>query len=64
MPRCTRIRAEVLQAAIERAIADLDGIVGVFQALLRIAQIEAGARRSAFARIDICTAARRGHRPL
>ncbi len=41
-----------LQAAIERAIADLDGIVAVFQALLRIAEIEAGARRSAFAPFD------------
>jgi signal transduction histidine kinase len=42
-----------LQAAIERATADLDGIVAVFQALLRIAEIEAGSRRSAFARIDV-----------
>ncbi|MDR3530841.1 MAG: HAMP domain-containing sensor histidine kinase [Rhodopila sp.] len=42
-----------LRAAIERAIMDLDGIVGVFQALLRIAEIEAGSRRSSFARLDI-----------
>ncbi len=42
-----------LRAAIERAQADLDGIVGVFQALLRIAEIEAGARRSAFAVVDV-----------
>jgi signal transduction histidine kinase len=41
-----------LRAAIERATADLDGIVGVFQALLRIAEIEAGSRRSAFASFD------------
>jgi len=41
-----------LHAAIERAIADLDGVVAVFQALLRIAEIEAGARRSAFASFD------------
>lgn len=41
-----------LRAAIERAQADLDGIVQVFQALLRIAEIEAGARRSAFAPVD------------
>jgi signal transduction histidine kinase len=44
---------EALRAAIERATADLDGIVAVFQALLRIAEIEAGSRRSAFTRIDI-----------
>ena len=42
-----------LRAAIERATADLDGIVGVFQALLRIAEIEAGSRRSSFARFDV-----------
>jgi len=42
-----------LRAAIERATADLDGIATVFQALLRIAEIEAGARRSAFAGFDL-----------
>jgi signal transduction histidine kinase len=42
-----------LRGAIERATADLDGIVAVFQALLRIAEIEAGSRRSAFARFDV-----------
>jgi signal transduction histidine kinase len=41
-----------LRAAIERATADLDGIVAVFQALLRIAEIEAGSRRSAFKSFD------------
>jgi signal transduction histidine kinase len=45
--------APELRAAIERAMADLDDIVGVFQALLRIAEIEAGARRSNFASIDL-----------
>lgn len=44
---------EELHAAIERATADLDGIVAVFQALLRIAEIEAGSRRSAFAMVDV-----------
>jgi signal transduction histidine kinase len=42
-----------LRAAIERATADLDGIVAVFQALLRIAEIEAGSRRAAFAWFDV-----------
>jgi signal transduction histidine kinase len=42
-----------LRAAIERATTDLDGIVAVFQALLRIAEIEAGSRRSAFASFDL-----------
>jgi signal transduction histidine kinase len=44
---------EDLRAAIERAMVDLDGIVAIFQALLRIAEIESGARRSAFARLDV-----------
>ena len=42
-----------LRAAIERATADLDAIVAVFQALLRIAEIEVGSRRSAFATVDL-----------
>jgi signal transduction histidine kinase len=41
-----------LRSAIERAVADLDAITAVFQALLRISEIEAGARRSAFLAID------------
>jgi signal transduction histidine kinase len=44
---------EDLRAAIERAVADLDGVVAVFQALLRIAEIEAGSRRSAFTAFDL-----------
>ena len=43
-----------LRGAIERAVADLDGITAVFQALLRISEIEAGARRSAFLPMDAC----------
>ncbi len=43
---------EALHAAIERAEADLDGVMAIFQALLRIAEIEAGSRRSAFATFD------------
>lgn len=42
-----------LRAAVERAVADLDAIVRLFQAILRIAEIESGARRSAFAPIDL-----------
>ncbi|WP_284944256.1 sensor histidine kinase [Acidisoma cladoniae] len=45
--------ASDLHAAVERATSDLDGIVSVFQGLLRIAEIEAGSRRSAFASIDL-----------
>ena len=42
-----------LRGAIERAVADLDGITNVFHALLRISEIEAGARRSAFVALDL-----------
>lgn len=42
-----------LRAAIDRGMADLDGVVNVFQALLRISEIEAGARRSAFSTVDL-----------
>jgi signal transduction histidine kinase len=42
-----------LRGAIHRAITDLDGITAVFQALLRISEIEAGARRSAFTTVDL-----------
>ena len=38
---------EELRSAIERATIDLDAIIAVFQALLRIAEIEAGSRRAA-----------------
>ncbi|WP_198945763.1 HAMP domain-containing sensor histidine kinase [Acetobacter sp. DsW_063] len=42
-----------LRSAIEDGVADLDNITAVFEALLRIAQIEAGSRRSAFASFDL-----------
>ncbi|GAA4499853.1 sensor histidine kinase [Gluconacetobacter tumulicola] len=42
-----------LRAAVERAVGDLDNVTAVFEALLRIAQIEAGSRRSAFAPFDL-----------
>ena len=44
---------EALRAAMETTVADLDGITRVFQALLRIAEAEAGARRAAFAPFDL-----------
>ena len=44
---------EALRAAVEQGIADLDGIVRVFQAVLRIAEVEAGGRRAAFEATDL-----------
>jgi len=50
----THARSEAeLRAAVERAVSDLDGVTAVFQALMRIAEIEVGARRSAFADVDL-----------
>lgn len=44
---------EALRAAVEQGIADLDDIARVFKAVLRIAEVEAGARRAAFAPFDL-----------
>ncbi|MFC3126607.1 ATP-binding protein [Pseudoroseomonas globiformis] len=44
-----------LRGAIERGIGDLDNVTRVFQAVLRIAEVEHGARRAAFAPLDLAT---------
>jgi hypothetical protein len=44
---------EALRAVIEEGISDLDNISRIFQALLRIAEAEAGARRAAFGPFDL-----------
>lgn len=44
---------EGYERAIEHAIAEADGLLSTFTALLRIAQVEAGARRSAFRTVDL-----------
>ncbi len=49
-------RAE-MQASIDGALQDLDGILDTFAALLRIAQIQAGARRSGFRPVDLAALA-------
>jgi signal transduction histidine kinase len=43
------------ETATEAAIAEADGLLDIFSALLRISQIEAGARKSAFAEVDLST---------
>ena len=50
----TPAEAETLEAAL----AELDDILGTFAALLRIAQIEGGARRAAFQETDLAAIAR------
>jgi signal transduction histidine kinase len=44
---------EEFQGAIEGALGDLDSISETFDALLRITQIEAGARKSRFVTVDL-----------
>jgi signal transduction histidine kinase len=39
---------------IEGALRDVDSLLATFAALLRIAEVEAGARRSKFAPLDLC----------
>lgn len=41
------------EAATEGAIAEADALLDIFSALLRIAQIEAGAQKSAFTEVDL-----------
>jgi len=52
-PETSTPEGGALRAAVEQGIADLDNISRIFQALLRIAEAEAGARRAAFATFDL-----------
>jgi signal transduction histidine kinase len=45
--------AEELREAITGTLGEVDAILGIFGALLRIAQIESGARRSGFGAVDL-----------
>lgn len=45
-----------LRAAIDKAVGNLDNVTSICEALLRIAQIESGARRSAFTLFDLIPA--------
>ncbi|HJU19788.1 MAG TPA: histidine kinase dimerization/phospho-acceptor domain-containing protein [Stellaceae bacterium] len=51
--RGRELTAEDYKGVVERAMAEADGLLEIFSALLRIAQIEAGARRAAFRRVDL-----------
>ncbi|MFT3732545.1 MAG: ATP-binding protein [Hyphomicrobium sp.] len=46
---------EEFQGAIESALGDIDSISETFDALLRITQIEAGARKSRFVTVDLAS---------
>src|SRR5882672_6985494 len=42
-----------VHAEIESAVADVDRVIGIFNALLRLAEIDTGARRSGFVQVDL-----------
>jgi hypothetical protein len=44
---------DTMRRAVEQGIADLDGMIRIFHAVLRITEAEAGARRAAFAPLDL-----------
>ena len=53
----TRPGPEHTFAEIDSAIADVDRVLGIFNALLRLAEIDTGARRSGFIEVDAASIA-------
>jgi signal transduction histidine kinase len=53
----TRPPATETFAEIDAAVADLDRVMRIFTALLRLAEIDSGARRSGFVRVDAAAVA-------
>lgn len=51
--RADAVDVATYRAAVDRAIADADAILSTFAALLRVAQVEAGSRKAAFAPVDL-----------
>jgi len=49
----TRPSPEHTFAEIDAAVADVDGVIRIFNALLRLAEIDAGMRRSDFLEVDV-----------
>lgn len=47
------VKPEALREAVDAAVVEVDSIIETFNALLRIAQIEAGARKSKFRTLDL-----------
>lgn len=49
----TRPSSEHTFAEIEAAVSDVDRVIGIFNALLRLAEIDSGMRRSGFVTVDL-----------
>ncbi len=54
----TRRPIEETYAEVENAVADVDRVIALFNALLRLADIDTGARRSGFVEVDVAKVAR------
>jgi signal transduction histidine kinase len=50
--------SNAIRSALDASIAEIEGVLETFDALLRIGQIEAGARRAAFRPLDLAEIAR------
>jgi signal transduction histidine kinase len=50
--------SDAIRSALDGSIAEIEGVLETFDALLRIGQIEAGARRAAFKPVDLAEIAR------
>lgn len=53
----TRPPREVAFSQIDTAVADVDRVIAIFNALLRLAEIDTGARRSGFVQVDVAKVA-------
>jgi signal transduction histidine kinase len=53
----TRPAAEQTFAEIDAAVADVDRVIRIFNALLRLAEIDSGLRRSGFVSVDVAAVA-------
>jgi signal transduction histidine kinase len=49
----TKPGTEITFAEVEAAVADVDRVIGIFNALLRLAEIDSGMRRSGFVSLDL-----------
>jgi signal transduction histidine kinase len=52
-----RPSADETFAELDAAVADVDRVLGIFNALLRLAEIDTGARRSGFVQVDVAQVA-------
>jgi signal transduction histidine kinase len=53
----TKLPTEQTFAEIDAAVADVDGVIRIFNALLRLAEIDSGMRRSGFVAVDLSVVA-------